>query len=250
MHPAIVAWVHSGVLTGWLKSSGVGRSTLIPRRSSSRAKLSSSSLALATISAGTRPWVPRGKACSGKSLITDGSSAWTMPLSARPTITWVSRSHSFQAFTCMAIPVRLSVPRARRPGCGPAQAKPPQARSAAAAGTSARARRRWPHAARGWPRDGAATVFATSCGPLRDGMGLFMAVSADVIRLRGEQARQYWRDRLSRVDDPTRLGLRIPGAGPRPASLEQLPLAVSADGYRRLIQAGYDDPAARYPVVL
>jgi|HubBroStandDraft_3_1064219.scaffolds.fasta_scaffold16305_2 amino acid adenylation domain-containing protein len=81
-------------------------------------------------------------------------------------------------------------------------------------------------------------------------MGLFMAVSADVIRLRGEQARQYWRDRLSRFDDPTRLGLRIPGAGPRPASLEQLPLAVSADGYRRLIRAGYDDPAARYPVVL
>ena len=77
-----------------------------------------------------------------------------------------------------------------------------------------------------------------------------MAVSADVSQVRGEQAGQYWRDRLARFDGPSRLGRGIPAPGTRPASLEQLPLAVSTDGYLRLIKAGYDDPAARYPVVL
>ncbi len=82
-------------------------------------------------------------------------------------------------------------------------------------------------------------------------MGLLMAISADVTLPRGERARQYWRDRLARFDGPTRLGRGLPpGGGPGPASPGQIRLAVGADVRQRLIEAGYGDPAARYPVVL
>jgi amino acid adenylation domain-containing protein len=88
-------------------------------------------------------------------------------------------------------------------------------------------------------------------GTGREGLnGSFMAATAHIAEPRGEQARQYWRDRLTRFDGPTRLGRGIPAPGPKSVPLEQVRLAVSADGYQRLIETGYGDPASRYHVVL
>ena len=99
MQPNWLSVWKSGVVAGSEKSVGVGRSTRRPRPFSIAAKLSSSSLARSIVSCGRRPHWPRMSLSSGTLASNAGSAGGMWQLSARPTMTWRSVSHSFQLLT-------------------------------------------------------------------------------------------------------------------------------------------------------
>ena len=100
MQPKEEPVMKSGVTTAWFHWMGVGRSTRIPRLSSSETRWSSSAFALSTVSSGAR--VPTSPACRclpGSSPRVAGSDGGMQVKSARPTMTCSSGSKSFHELT-------------------------------------------------------------------------------------------------------------------------------------------------------
>ena len=108
----------SGVTTAWFHWMGVGRSTRIPRLSSSDTRRSSSALAFSTVSRGRGPHIPRMSLSSGIFASVAGSDGGMQVKSARPTMTCSSGSKSFHELTTvLLIPV---VPPVERHPCSEA----------------------------------------------------------------------------------------------------------------------------------